>query len=349
MPRALFPAVADERFHGNVGPLYAAIAIGSVLAGLSGGWIGRVRRQGRALVFAVVGWGGAVALSGLAHQLWLVVAAARRRRRRRPGQRGVPADDPADLRAGRDARPDAGRVHRRRRRRPAPRRRPRRRHGRRDQRDVLLGRRRHRVRRSSCSSPACWCVRSGATTRTMPRSTSTQASVRVMALTGQQFAIAAGEHEATIVEVGAGAAPLQRTAASTSPCPFGDDELPPRCCGAVLVPWPNRLRGGRYLFDGVDYQLPLTEPDTGQRDPRPRPLGAVDAGAARADAGDARARHRAAEGLPVRGARRGHLRAARRARPVGVGVGAQPRHAAARRSAPASIRTCPRTAPRSPT
>lgn len=73
MPRALFPAVADQRFHGTVGPLYAAIAIGSVVAGLSSGWIGRVRRQGRALVFAVVVWGLAVAVSGLAHQLWLVV------------------------------------------------------------------------------------------------------------------------------------------------------------------------------------------------------------------------------------------------------------------------------------
>jgi MFS family permease len=73
MPRALFPAVADEQFSGNVGPLYASIAIGSVLAGLSSGWIGRVRRQGRALVLAVVGWGVAVAASGLAHQLWLVV------------------------------------------------------------------------------------------------------------------------------------------------------------------------------------------------------------------------------------------------------------------------------------
>jgi MFS family permease len=73
MPRSLFPAVADSRFHGNVGPLYAAIAIGAVLAGLSSGWIGRVRRQGRMLTFAIVGWGAAVALSGLAHQLWLVV------------------------------------------------------------------------------------------------------------------------------------------------------------------------------------------------------------------------------------------------------------------------------------
>lgn len=74
MPRALFPAVADARFHGTVGPLYAAIAIGSVIAGVSSGWIGRVRRQGRALVVAVVAWGLAVAASGMAHQLWLVVA-----------------------------------------------------------------------------------------------------------------------------------------------------------------------------------------------------------------------------------------------------------------------------------
>jgi MFS family permease len=74
MPRALFPAVADTRFHGGVGPLYAALAIGSVLAGLSSGWIGRVRKQGVALVVAIVCWGGAVALSGLAHQLWLAVA-----------------------------------------------------------------------------------------------------------------------------------------------------------------------------------------------------------------------------------------------------------------------------------
>jgi MFS family permease len=73
MPRALFPAAADARFGGNVGPLYAAIAIGAVVAGMSSGWIGRVRRQGVALVFAIVGWGGAVALSGLAHQLWLAV------------------------------------------------------------------------------------------------------------------------------------------------------------------------------------------------------------------------------------------------------------------------------------
>jgi MFS family permease len=73
LPRAQYPEVADERFHGSVGPLYAALAIGSVLAGISGGWIARVRRRGVALTAAVVAWGTAVAISGLAHQLWLVV------------------------------------------------------------------------------------------------------------------------------------------------------------------------------------------------------------------------------------------------------------------------------------
>ena len=113
---------ADTRFHGPVGPLYAAIAIGAVLAGVSSGWIGRVRRQGVALVFAIVGWGaGGRAVRSRAPAV-AGGGPARRRRRGRPGQRGVPADDPADLRPGRDARADAGRVHRGRGGRPAARR-----------------------------------------------------------------------------------------------------------------------------------------------------------------------------------------------------------------------------------
>jgi MFS family permease len=75
MPRTLFPEVAQARFGGGaaIGWLFSAIAIGSVLGGLTSGWIGRVRRQGLALVFAVVGWGLAIALAGLARQLWLMV------------------------------------------------------------------------------------------------------------------------------------------------------------------------------------------------------------------------------------------------------------------------------------
>lgn len=76
MPRALFPEVGEVRFGGGaaVGWLYASIAIGSVVGGLLSGWIGRVRRMGLALVVAIVAWGVAVAVSGLAHRLWLVVA-----------------------------------------------------------------------------------------------------------------------------------------------------------------------------------------------------------------------------------------------------------------------------------
>jgi MFS family permease len=75
MPRALFPEVAQDRFGGGaaVGWLYAAIAIGSVVGGLTSGWIGRVRRQGVALVIAVVGWGIAIGFSGFARSLWLMV------------------------------------------------------------------------------------------------------------------------------------------------------------------------------------------------------------------------------------------------------------------------------------
>ena len=73
MPRALFPEAAATRFHGGVGLLYSSIAIGSVLAGLCSGWIGRVRRQGVALTVAVVGWAVAITVAGFARTLWLAV------------------------------------------------------------------------------------------------------------------------------------------------------------------------------------------------------------------------------------------------------------------------------------
>ncbi|HYY17355.1 MAG TPA: MFS transporter [Streptosporangiaceae bacterium] len=73
MPRALFPEAAAVRFHGGVGLLYASIAIGSILAGLFSGWIGRIKRQGMALTGAVACWALAVVAAGLARSLWLAV------------------------------------------------------------------------------------------------------------------------------------------------------------------------------------------------------------------------------------------------------------------------------------
>ncbi|MBI1758635.1 MAG: MFS transporter [Actinobacteria bacterium] len=71
-PRALFPEVAARRFGGAeaAGALYAAVAVGAVLGGVSSGWIGRVHRQGLALIGAVFGWGLAVAAAGLTHARW---------------------------------------------------------------------------------------------------------------------------------------------------------------------------------------------------------------------------------------------------------------------------------------
>ncbi|WP_307543913.1 MFS transporter [Streptomyces sp. V3I8] len=69
MPTALFPEAAHARFGGGTGLLYSAIAIGSVAAGLFSGWIGRVRRQGRALALAVVAWAAAIALAGTVRSL----------------------------------------------------------------------------------------------------------------------------------------------------------------------------------------------------------------------------------------------------------------------------------------
>jgi aldose 1-epimerase len=83
-----------------------------------------------------------------------------------------------------------------------------------------------------------------------------------MALSGQQYVIRAGEHEATVAEVGASLRRYQHGGVDVT-WPYGEEEIAPSCSGAVLVPWPNRLRGGRYRFAGVEQQLPITEPTTG--------------------------------------------------------------------------------------
>jgi len=71
LPRALFPEAAAIRFHGGVGLLYSSVAVGSVLAGLCSGWIGKIRCQGVALALAVVCWAAAIAGAGLVHDIWL--------------------------------------------------------------------------------------------------------------------------------------------------------------------------------------------------------------------------------------------------------------------------------------
>jgi MFS family permease len=75
-PYALFPAVA-ARLGGAfaLGFLYAAPGAGALLVSATGGWAGHVHRHGRAIAFAVCGWGLAIAAFGLAPGLWWAVPA----------------------------------------------------------------------------------------------------------------------------------------------------------------------------------------------------------------------------------------------------------------------------------
>jgi predicted MFS family arabinose efflux permease len=68
MPRVLFPVLAVSQFHRGpevVGWLFAAVALGAVVAALSSGWVRRIRRCGLAILVAVALWGAAIAAFGL--------------------------------------------------------------------------------------------------------------------------------------------------------------------------------------------------------------------------------------------------------------------------------------------
>lgn len=72
MPRALFPEIAHQSFGGPIeggtefALLMAAMPVGAVLGGVFSGWVSRVRRQGKAVVYSIVLWGASIAVLGLA-------------------------------------------------------------------------------------------------------------------------------------------------------------------------------------------------------------------------------------------------------------------------------------------
>ncbi|MEY3734931.1 MAG: hypothetical protein RL347_2290, partial [Actinomycetota bacterium] len=81
MPRALFPAIATAWYGGSltdvaliVGLLSAAPAVGSIVATVFSGPLGKVRRQGLAVVIAICVWGGAIAVFGLVRELPIALA-----------------------------------------------------------------------------------------------------------------------------------------------------------------------------------------------------------------------------------------------------------------------------------
>jgi MFS family permease len=76
MPRALFPILAATQFGGGptvTGLLFAAPAVGAFVGAMTTGWVGGVRHQGRAVVWAVVAWGAGIVALGVTEQLWLAL------------------------------------------------------------------------------------------------------------------------------------------------------------------------------------------------------------------------------------------------------------------------------------
>ncbi|RFU38514.1 aldose epimerase [Actinomadura logoneensis] len=81
-------------------------------------------------------------------------------------------------------------------------------------------------------------------------------------LTGTQHILTAGPYQAVVTEAGAALRALTRDGLDLV-LTHDADTLPPAASGQLLVPFPNRVDGGRYTFEGTSYQLALTEPKLG--------------------------------------------------------------------------------------
>jgi len=79
---------------------------------------------------------------------------------------------------------------------------------------------------------------------------------------GEQVELVRGGHRAVVVEVGGG---LRSYDVDGVPVVDGYDEQEMASAGRgqVLAPWPNRLRGGRYTWDGEEHQVPIDKPAEG--------------------------------------------------------------------------------------
>ena len=108
-----------------------------------------------------------------------------------------------------------------------------------------------------------------------------------------------GAHRAVVVEVGAGLREYTVDGVAVL-----DGYPPEEMCsggrGQTLIPWPNRISGGKYEFDGSAQRLPLDRARARQRDPRPDPVGELDGRLPVRRRRGARVPAAPAAGLPVR-------------------------------------------------
>ncbi|HEY3534448.1 MAG TPA: aldose 1-epimerase family protein [Pedococcus sp.] len=75
---------------------------------------------------------------------------------------------------------------------------------------------------------------------------------------GEQWTIRHGSQEATVVQVGGGLRTYTVDGLDVL-AGYGPDEMAASGRGQLLMPWPNRIRDGKYSFDGKERQLSITE------------------------------------------------------------------------------------------
>lgn len=79
---------------------------------------------------------------------------------------------------------------------------------------------------------------------------------------GRQVLLRHGPWAATVVEVGGGLRMLSRSGVALLDG-YGAEEMASGGRGQPLIPWPNRMAGGAYEFEGRRIQAPLSEPSSG--------------------------------------------------------------------------------------
>jgi aldose 1-epimerase len=84
----------------------------------------------------------------------------------------------------------------------------------------------------------------------------------VSGATGEQLEISQSGSRAIVTSVGAGLRLFEVDGVQYTET-FGEDDEPPMGMGAVLIPWPNRVAGARWMLDGEPQDLEVTEPRAG--------------------------------------------------------------------------------------